>query len=170
MRTRVLVRSIPLWVVLLHGCAGAPGATLTTPPAGATGSGSPTSTTQAGIAPAPTPGTGITLVEPTDGQVLPPGNVEITVRTTGFRLVDKIGMPAAGGEGHVLYYLGVDFVPTEPGKTARTQAGTFVPSAQTTYSWAGVNAGKYGVWVQLVNNDDTPLQPPATARVTIEVG
>lgn len=81
---------------------------------------------------------------------------------------DKIGQPAAPGEGHFIYYFNVN-PPTAPGKPALTQEGTYAITADGIASWLGVLPGKYRVWVQLVNNDNTPLDPPVIAGGSIIV-
>jgi hypothetical protein len=80
----------------------------------------------------------------------------------------KIGKPAAAGEGHFIYYFNVA-PPTEPGKPALTAEGTCVVTGDAITSWLGVLPGEYDVWVQLVNNDNTPLQPPVVSGGSIIV-
>jgi hypothetical protein len=81
---------------------------------------------------------------------------------------DKIGKPAAPGEGHFIYYYDVT-PPTDPGKPALTEKGTYAITADSIASWLGVLPGEYKVWVQLVNNDNTPLEPPVIAGGSIIV-
>ena len=40
----------------------------------------------------------------------------------------------------------------------------------TSHTWKDVSAGRHTLGVQLVNNDDSPLDPPATDTVEITVG
>ena len=72
------------------------------------------------------------------------------------------------GEGHIIYYLDVD-APTAPGSPALTAPGTYVISAATSYQWADVPDAVHTLSVELVNNDNTPLNPPVTAKVSISV-
>jgi hypothetical protein len=94
----------------------------------------------------------------------------ITVRTyvEYFRLVDKIGEPNVAGEGHLVFYR--DFTPpVVSGTSALTPEGTFVISVEKTCAWKDVAPGKHSFWVQLVNNDNTSLEPPAAVRVPVTV-
>jgi hypothetical protein len=81
---------------------------------------------------------------------------------------DKIGQPAAPGEGHFIYYFNVN-PPTTPGKPALTEKGTYAITADRIASWVSVLPGEYQVWVQLVNNDNTPFNPPVIAGGSIIV-
>ena len=62
------------------------------------------------------------------------------------------------GEGHLIYYRDEDppVVPREPAVT-----DTSVVSSDLKYLWKDVREGKHVLSVQLVNNDDTPLDVPA---------
>lgn len=42
-------------------------------------------------------------------------------------------------------------------------------TADSIADWLGVSPGEYRVWVQLVNNDNTPLDPPVIAGGSIIV-
>jgi hypothetical protein len=100
----------------------------------------------------------------TGGEVL----VALTVRS--FSIVDKIGKPAKAGEGHLVYYLDVDKIPTEAGKSALVKgAGESKASAMTSQTWKHVKTGRHTLGVQLVNNDDTPLSHPATDEIEVKV-
>ena len=156
-------------IALVAACGGEPGATLVTPSAAAS-SGTPTAAPTAASSPSPVPsGPQVALESPADGSTVPAGNVVLTAEVTGFRLVDMIGTPPKPGEGHLVFYVGVDYVPTEPGRLAYTTPGTFAVSTEPTYTWPNLSPGKYGIAVQLVNNDDSALQPPVTAMATITV-
>ena len=166
----VVARGRCAWIVALllaTACGGTPAATLVTPGPAASAAGPSASTPPAASAGATA--ASVTLEQPADGATVPAGDLVIGVKAAGFQLVDKLGSPAVPGEGHVLYYVGVDFIPTEPGRPATTAPGTFVASAQPTHRWPGLTPGTYGIGVQLVNNDDTPLVPAATARAKITV-
>lgn len=89
----------------------------------------------------------------------------ITVNVTAFKLVDKIGQQNVPGEGHIIYYLDVP-PPTTPGKPALTAPGTYAIGTGTSYQWPNVKDGGHVFYAQLVNNDNTPLSPPVTAKVT----
>lgn len=85
-----------------------------------------------------------------------------------FQVIDKIGHQNVPGEGHFIYYFNVT-PPTDPGEPALTEHGTFAITADGIASWLGVLPGEYKVWVQLVNNDNTPLDPPVVAGGAIIV-
>ena len=104
-------------------------------------------------------------MNPGYGDILAVGPVTVTVAVTNFMLVDKLGQPAVKGEGHVHYYLDVK-PPTDPAKPATTAQGTFTPTALTSYTWPNVAAGMHTFYVQLVNNDHTPVMPPVVDNVT----
>ena len=157
---------------LAAACGGEPGATLVTPSAGAqtTASAAPSVGPTVAASPSPVPGgPSVAFETPKDGATVPAGNLVLTAAVTGFEIVDKIGTPPVPGEGHLVFYVGVDYVPTQPGRLAHTAPGTFVVSTQPSYTWQGLSPGTYGIAVQLVNNDDSALQPPATAMATITV-
>jgi len=95
----------------------------------------------------------------------------VETRVLNFNLVDKLDQPNVPGEGHLLFYvLGPgDVVPTTPGQPAFTAPGTYHPQAATSYTWPDVQPGTYKVAVQVVNNDHTPLSPPAVQAVLVQV-
>ena len=90
--------------------------------------------------------------------------LKIAVQVSGFKLVDKVGQPVTPGEGHIIYYVDVD-PSTTPGTSAVTTGGSYVTSADTAIVWANLPKGAHKVAVQLVNNDNTPLTPPAFDKV-----
>jgi hypothetical protein len=110
----------------------------------------------------------IKILEPTDESNVTAGNVTVVVEVNDFNLVDKLGQKNVAGEGHIHYYLDAA-VPTAPGKPAVTAPGTYVPTANTSFTWQNVSAGMHNISVQLVNNDHTPLEPPVLSQNTINV-
>lgn len=112
----------------------------------------------------------IGIAKPADGSTVPTGGVEVAADVSNFRLVNKLGDAAEVGEGHIHFYLDVSPLPTDPGKPAVTvDASTYHATGETSYTWPGLSAGTHTFGAQLVNNDHTPLQPPATATVTVTV-
>jgi hypothetical protein len=97
-------------------------------------------------------------------------STDINIRTyiENFNLVEKIGQNPASGEGHIVYYLDVT-PPLTKGNSALTQEGSYVASTQKSYIWHNVTPGSHNLWVQLVNNDDSCLEPAAAVRVPINV-
>lgn len=114
-------------------------------------------------APAPT----VSIISPTGG-ALAPGDVTVSVRVSNFNVVDKLGMAAVPGEGHVHYFVDVA-APTMPGQPAVTGPGTYAAVIATSYTWHNVTLGKHTFSVELVNNDHTPLNPPVVATVSVTV-
>jgi hypothetical protein len=82
--------------------------------------------------------------------------------------VDKIGQAIASGEGHIIYYMDV-VPPTDPTQAATTAAGTYAATAATSYTWQNVAAGTHTFFVELVNNDNTPLTTPVVIQVVVTV-
>ncbi len=108
----------------------------------------------------------IMITEPKDGAALSQGNVTVSVDVENFRLVEKQGERKAAGEGHIFYYMDVP-IPTIQGKPAITPVGTYVSTANKSYVWKNVIPGTHNFSVQLVNNDNTPLEMPLTDKVTV---
>ncbi len=98
----------------------------------------------------------------------PSADINMIPDTLNFKIVNKIGQAAVPGEGHYIHYFNIQ-PPATPGKPAFTDAGSYVVTADTFVTWVNVVPGQYNVWVQLVNNDNTPLQPPVVAGATIIV-
>jgi hypothetical protein len=161
---------------LITACSGTPAATLVTPSAVGSTTPAPTAAAPGSTASAiptgqasPDAPASVSIERPADGATVPSGSIEVAAKVGGMRLVDKIGQAPSAGEGHLIYYVGVDFVPTDPGESAATAPGTYAASAQTSYTWHGLDPGTYGVWVQVVNNDGTPLSPAVTAHAAVTV-
>jgi outer membrane protein assembly factor BamB/plastocyanin len=86
-----------------------------------------------------------------------------------FTLVNKAGQPAVAGQGHAHYYLDVQ-PPTTPGQPAVPPSGsTWAQSPSPTYTFDNVSVGSHTVYVQLVNNDHTPLSPNVETQVQVNV-
>jgi hypothetical protein len=159
MKTRCTVAGrVLVAVVLIAGCiqtqpAGGPAGPATETPI------SNASTAVSAVRPAV-----LILDPPFDGGVAA-GTVTVTVRVTDFALVPP-GGPDTAGAGHLVYYR--DVAPgTVPGERALTAPGTCVASVETAYAWDGVAPGTHTFAVQLVNADDTPLEPPALDAVDV---
>jgi hypothetical protein len=91
-----------------------------------------------------------------------------TASVYGFRLNDDaLGKANKTGEGHFIFYLDVD-PPTVPGQPAFSSAGTY--QVQTySVAWKNLSAGKHTFSLQLVNNDNTPLNPPVIAKTVVNL-
>ncbi|WP_164913766.1 outer membrane protein assembly factor BamB family protein [Methanoculleus taiwanensis] len=108
----------------------------------------------------------VTITMPENGSTVSAGNVTVDVNITNFSLVDNLGGAPVAGEGHIHYYLDVA-PPTEQGKPAVPENGSYAVSTNTSYTWENVTPGMHNLSVQLVNNDHTPLDPPVTAMVNV---
>jgi plastocyanin len=124
---------------------------------------SSTSTTS----PPPAAAPAINITSPT-GNIFQIGDVTVTVQVSGFNLVDKIGQANAAGEGHINYFMDVN-APTTSGQPATTAAGTYAATAATSYTWHNVGGGSHTFSAELVNNDNTPLEPPVVASASVTV-
>jgi hypothetical protein len=110
----------------------------------------------------------VIVLQPSAGSEISSNNVTIRTYVEYFKLVDKIGQSNVPGEGHLVYYLDVT-PPTIRGTPALTPEGSFIISAEKTYTWSDITPGTHSFWVQLVNNDNTSLEPPAAVRVPVTV-
>ncbi len=108
------------------------------------------------------------LLAPSDGSTLVSGDVPVRIYLQNFNMVRSTGQPNKANEGHAIYYLDAS-APIKAGAPATTAPGTFVVSIETSYTWLNVPPGKHVFTVQLVNNDDTPLLPPANVRANVTV-
>jgi plastocyanin len=122
-----------------------------------------TTTTTTPTTAAPT----LTITAPT-GNAFQIGDVTVSVNVGNFNLVDKLGQANVTGQGHLHYFMDVD-APTAQGVAAITAAGTYAPSAATSYTWHNVPGGSHTFSVELVNNNHTPLNPPVIATQQIIV-
>jgi plastocyanin len=109
----------------------------------------------------------LVIVSPRNGATVTPGDVMITVQVSNFNVVDKQGQPSVSHEGHLHYFLDVQ-APTTQGQPAIPTSGTWAHVSDTMYTFT-VSIGTHTVYVELVNNDHTPLNPPVVAQVTFNV-
>lgn len=97
---------------------------------------------------------------------LPPLEVQVSASVHNIKLNDdNIGKQNVAGEGHIIYYLDVE-PPTTPGQPATASAGTFIATTDDFHIWENVLAGTHTFSIQLVNNDNTPLDSPVIAQIT----
>jgi hypothetical protein len=104
----------------------------------------------------------VTITSPTEGAIIPEGNVTVTVDVKNFKLVNKLGQMDVAGEGHLNYFIDVP-VPTSPGII------TFVPTSDTSWTWQNVAPGLHNFSVQLANNDYSSVIPLVYATVNVTV-
>ena len=110
----------------------------------------------------------VLILEPSADSTINYANVSVKTYVEIFNLVDKIGQANVPGEGHIVFYLDVT-PPLNKGESALTGAGTYFVTRDTVHVWEKVPAGAHTFWVQLVNNDNTPLEPPAAVYVPVTV-
>lgn len=113
-------------------------------------------------------GTTVEITSPQDGATLPPGDITVVAQVTNFKIVDKLGEANVPGEGHLHFFLDVN-PPTAQGKPAIPASGDWAPTAGTTYTFKNVTEGTHTIAVELVNNDHTPLNPPAVYEISVNV-
>ncbi len=111
----------------------------------------------------------ISISSPPNGAILKTGDITISVDVTDFNLVDKLGQANAQGEGHIHYFMDVK-PPTTAGQPAIPASGsTWAATAATSYTFKNVPVGIHYFYVELVNNDHTPLEPALTAERQVYV-
>lgn len=116
---------------------------------------------------APAGDPGLSITNPADGDSLPPGNILIVAEVNNFIVsAADMGVIVREGEGHLIYYID-EVPPTDPGAPAKTD--TCAISTELSRLWKSVSQGQHTFSVQLVNNDDTPLDTPVTATVTLDI-
>jgi hypothetical protein len=105
----------------------------------------------------------------TTPQPVPPTQVQIGISTRNiFINDDAVGKANVAGQGHLIYYIDVA-PPTTPGQPAITKAGSYRITTDTFQLWVNVANGTHTFAVQIVNNDNTPLDPPVTAQITLNI-
>lgn len=101
---------------------------------------------------------------PFDGGIMA-GNVTIVVEVTNFSLVSP-GEKNSAATGHLIYYRDV-VPPVLEGVPAFTRPGTYGVSYKSTYGWDRITPGTHTFAVQLVNADNTPLNPPVVDAIDV---
>lgn len=100
-------------------------------------------------------------------QPLPPIEGQVTCSVHNFKINDDaIGKQNVSGEGHYIYYLDT-IPPILSGQSAIPSTSSHKVTAQDFYVWEELPAGQHVFSVQLVNNDNTPLDPSVTATIVI---
>ncbi len=94
-------------------------------------------------------------------------DVVVMVTIANFQPVPATGQANAPGQGHLHYYL--DNLPPALPDMPAWDTGVLVMSVATSYTWRGVSPGLHLFAVQLVNNDNSALTPPAVAAVVLAV-
>ncbi len=109
----------------------------------------------------------IVVITPQNGSQLPSGNIIISVVINNFIISSSdMGVINRKGEGHLIYYIDEE-PPIDQGVPAITSTSTV--STDTKYIWKKIGPGKHTFSVQLVNNDDTPLDVPVIMTISVDV-
>jgi hypothetical protein len=116
-----------------------------------------------GPGPGPAPGTGgpsLQITAPTAGATNAAPELAVTVQATGFQLVNTPGAPNAAGQGHLVYWIDTD-------PTNNPNAPGAAPAFQSTFEVEDMAApGSHTLYIELRNNDGTPLNPRVIRSVT----
>jgi hypothetical protein len=116
-------------------------------------------------APAPT-GPSIEITSPVDGSTISAGAIHLDAFVSNFTLANKVGQANFPDEGHINYYLDVA-APTTQGQPAIPLTGSVWAAAPiSSYIFDNISVGTHTIYAELVNNDNTPLNPPVVAKVT----
>jgi hypothetical protein len=110
----------------------------------------------------------VIILQPSADSVLSSNSVTIRTYVENFNLVNKSGQANRHGEGHLVFYMD-SAPPIAKGQSALTPGNTYIISAEKSYTWENVLPGQHSFWVQLVNNDNTVLEPPAAVRAPVTV-
>ena len=110
----------------------------------------------------------VIILQPSAESLLSTSSVTVRTYIQNFVLVDKSGQANINGEGHLIFYKDVN-PPTARGQSALTDAGTYVESIEKSFTWENVAPGRHIFWVQLVNNDNSCLEPSAAVGVPVTV-
>ncbi len=108
------------------------------------------------------------IIQPKEGAVLTTNNVNVSAKIQNFNLNKVSGGQSTTVQGYINYFMDVP-VPTAAGKPTFTASGTYVQSGNTSYTWKNVSAGMHNFSIELVNGNNTPLNPPVADTVTVNV-
>jgi outer membrane protein assembly factor BamB len=106
------------------------------------------------------------ITSPSDGNKLAAGNLTVVAETNNFNIVDKQGQANVAGQGHLYFYMDVD-APTVQGQPATSTSGQSAPVSANNYTFNNVATGTHTISIELVNNDNTPLNPPVVQKITV---
>jgi len=121
-----------------------------------------------GTTPQPGGPPSVTIISPSEGAILPAGDITVSVRVMNFTLVPEYGQPFVQGQGHLHYYMSVG-VPAPGGSSSAVAPISYAATTATSYTWQDVPAGTYTFTVELANSDHSPFPQPVLSRVTVRV-
>jgi hypothetical protein len=116
------------------------------------------------LAAALSPQPALRIISPTTDAAISGGKTTVTVEVRNAEL----GAAARGKNFHLLYYLDAT-IPTAHDGSAIPATGAWASSTKTTHEWSITGAGLHVLAVQLVTQDDRPLDPPVVAAVVVQV-
>jgi hypothetical protein len=114
----------------------------------------------------PAPAPSIKILTPNVGSTVHGSTVKVSVKVTGFDVVNKQFHAPVAGEGHIHFYLDAGRLPSTHSYPSPV---TYRSISGTTYAWTGVSPGRHTFAVQLVGNDHIPLRAAAKEQVTVTV-
>lgn len=183
---KLLALSIVVGLVVLTACGGG-----TTPAASSPAASKPVASSPAGTSSPKPSSSKITIQKPPLkgppkwGGILAPLDGATVLNNNPFVLLDygnfNIVAPSATnkeGEGHIIFYLDIDPITTAGAKANATPAGSkgkiYVGSSGTVdqqmgYQWKNIPNGNHTLGAQLVQNDDTPFNPPLFGQVKVDI-
>jgi hypothetical protein len=96
------------------------------------------------------------------------GDITVSVELNNFTIEPQQPKTNEDGKGHLHYFLDVD-ASTIRHYPVDAPAGTWTSSTATSYTWHNVGKGNHTISVELVNNDDSPLEPPVVSTIQVNV-
>jgi len=117
------------------------------------------------LAGALTPAPSIRILSPVANATVAAGKTTVIVDVRDAELSTAVA-PAKGV--HLHYYLDAD-VPTAHSQSVVPTTGAWASSTKTTHEWSIGSVGLHILAVQLVTQDDRPLNPPVVAAVVVQV-
>jgi len=116
------------------------------------------------LAGALSPQPALRIISPTTDAAISGGKTTVAVEVRNAEL----GAAARGKDFHLHYYLDA-VIPTSPDQPAVSSTGTWASSTKTSHEWSIGSVGLHVLAVQLVTQDDRPLNPPVVAAVVVQV-
>lgn len=116
----------------------------------------------------------LTIPNPSDLAPTPesitPTQLQISCNVHNFKMNDDhMGKENIQGEGHLIYYLDT-LPPTAPGNSAEIMDHNMMYITTNSFQvWNDIQPGRHKFYVQVVNNDNTPLNPPVICWFDIEI-
>jgi len=109
----------------------------------------------------------IVITAPTEGEVLSGPDITVSVALSGFTISVPLEPKREPNKGHIAYFLDV-----EPFFDLPTPLGddNIIHSGRTSETFVGVADGEHAIYVCLVYDDNTCIDPALTDSVRINVG